>query len=164
MKKFSGRIDCLQGSLRRCFPTVQGKRLSGREPILLLCFWLVVLSRDADGWLCMSLLASVLHELGHVAVYRLLVGQWPELFVGFTGICMHTHGKALPTKKELWITLAGPAVNVVLSLGCRWWMDWAGATVRGWGWLWCNALLAGFNLLPVPPLDGWHILWLLCRR
>ena len=131
---------------------------------MLLCFWLLLLRRDANGWLRMSLLASVLHELGHITVYRLLTGAWPELFLGFTGICMHTQGKAIPIKAELWITAAGPAVNLLLAVGCRFWMCAFRTTVQGMGWMWCNLLLGLFNLLPLPPLDGWHLLWLMVRR
>ena len=63
------------------------------------------------------------------------------------------------------IALAGPAVNIVLALSVA-------AIVRGMGLnpsdilyhllgtiVWINLMLAFFNLMPLPPLDGHHILF-----
>lgn len=151
------RLRRLTGLRQKAAPDIIHRSIQMREPLLLLAFWLWILHWDANGWFLLSLLASVCHELGHILVYRLLIGVWPPLQIGFTGICLPASRQALPKTKELWITAAGPMANFLLAalslqqIHCR-------ATLHRMGWLWANLLLGLFNLLPIPPLDGWHLL------
>jgi Zn-dependent protease len=65
-----------------------------------------------------------------------------------------------PRNQSLLVSLAGPAVNVVLSVGAALVLrqigiasnDLVHQVVFTVGW--ANAILAAFNLLPIPPLDG----------
>ena len=156
-----GKLACrLSGLRHKLVPDAVWGNIQMREPVLLLLFWMLVLYFDANGWFSLSLLASFCHESGHVLVYRLLLGKWPRLYIGFTGICLPASGKALPKGKELWITAAGPLTNFILA-GLVLLKMQRRTTLRRMAWLWANLLLGCFNLLPVPPLDGWHLLALL---
>jgi Zn-dependent protease len=74
-----------------------------------------------------------------------------------------------PRQQALWVSLAGPAVNIVLAVGAAlvfraieppFWFglddlrqrDIAAYLVLTLGFL--NVILAAFNLIPIPPLDG----------
>ena len=141
------------GNLRFCDPAL----LCGG---LFLLFWM-----DAGGWLRLSLLASLCHELGHIAVYLLCMGHFPQIDVTPTGFCLHTRALHLPAAAELAVTLAGPGMNLLLALFCYCRLQ-DRATVSLLGFLWANLLVGGFNLLPVPPLDGAaavYLLWCLLR-
>lgn len=77
-------------------------------------------------------------------------------------------GVLLPPGKELLLAAAGPGVNLLLAAGMLAWME--GPAGYGYFGLWfvcTNLLVGGFNLLPLPGLDGWHMagcLWLIVRR
>lgn len=147
----------------RLFPDARLKRLKVKEPALLAAFWFTILLLDANGWLLLSMLVSVCHEFGHILVYRMLVGEWPDLYLSFFGICMYTNKKHLPIKTELLITMAGPGINFILAV-LIYQLLLEKTTFLRLGAFWANLLIGSFNLLPVPPLDGWHILALLCRK
>ena len=81
----------------------------------------------------MGLWAALLHESGHIAAWVLLVHRLPQIRVGLGGMCLQRQQEELSGLRLLGLAMAGPAANLLA----------AGAV-----------LLAGFNLLPVPPLDG----------
>lgn len=73
---------------------------------------------------------------------------------------------------DIIVSLAGIATNLALAVGCLALVigvGWLGSIVPGgqvlalfqrmlfWG-IWLNLLLAFFNLIPIPPLDGSHVL------
>ncbi|MBQ8647226.1 MAG: peptidase [Oscillospiraceae bacterium] len=130
-------------------------------PALTLAGLFGCLYGDHDGLFRLGLLASVLHEWGHVLVYRLLTGRWPRLCVDGLGIGLELGSLELPTRRELALAAAGPAVNLFLAAA---------------GWLWVTRVKAGyypaffaaanlcvgvFNLLPFGGLDGRRILKLI---
>jgi Zn-dependent protease len=76
-----------------------------------------------------------------------------------------------PEKDMLWVALAGPGANVLLALasglgakallGAAFLLPpaiWAPAMQMLAASIWINLVLAVFNLLPIPPLDGSKIL------
>lgn len=120
-------------------------------------FWLLLLLAllaGAGEVLPLVLLAAVCHELGHLAALR-LAGAKVEFFrLTAFGADIRADTRYMPYGRELLCTLAGPGANLCLALlFARVTGDYllAGA----------NLLLGGFNLLPVPSLDGGQALHIL---
>lgn len=137
--------------------SVQVGVLVFRDPILLCGVLYLLLYFDASGFLRLGLLAAVLHELGHIAVYALLRRRLPVIEVTLTGFCMKTRGERFSPGQLFALAAAGPGVNFLLAL--LWTLRMAQRlTIRG-GAFWAANLLTGcFNLLPIPPLDGAQLL------
>ena len=69
-----------------------------------------------------------------------------------------------PKKDMLWVALAGPGVNLLMAIG---WLIIVGIAntlnipfleFMGGAGIFVNLLLAIFNLLPIPPLDGGRVI------
>ena len=110
----------------------------------------------------------VLHELGHALTARKFGIRTRDItLLPIGGIARLERIPERP-RQELWIALAGPAVNVALAVAC-----FALLALRGdplgfdARWLaesylgrfaWLNVGIAGFNLLPAFPMDGGRVL------
>ena len=128
-----------------------------RDPLLLCGALYVLLYFDASGFLRLGLLAAFLHEWGHIGVYLALFGQFPVIEVTLTGFCMRTRGREMTLRQTALLAAAGPAVNFVLA-GLWMLRLEQRATIRASAFLAANLLTGAFNLLPIPPLDGSHVL------
>ena len=113
------------------------------------------------GW---GLLAAFLHECGHILVYCVFLRRFPVIEVTMTGFCMRMDAPArgLSPGRLFWLAAVGPAVNFMLA------GIWAlrleqELTIRGSAFWAANLLTGGFNLLPVPPLDGAQLASCLCE-
>lgn len=118
----------------------------------------------------LALFASVLlHELGHTLVARRFGIRTIEIVMFPIGGVSRPERQPKP-HEELWVSLAGPLVNLLIGVGL---LAWVASTVGiqamerlqeptdanlaqrvGLG----NLLLCGFNLLPAYPMDGGRIL------
>lgn len=131
-------------------------------------------------------LSFLLHELGHASVVALLLGRssvheiragsltflrWKKLAVGILpvwGYVRFDEKKASPQDWRL-IFVAGPFASLLTGywfLALHWLAPQVGIP-HNWQQVFllmamANFALAGFNLIPIPPLDGWKILesWL----
>jgi Zn-dependent protease/CBS domain-containing protein len=118
----------------------------------------------------LALFASVLlHELGHTLVARHYGIRTIEIVMFPIGGVSRPERQPKP-REELWVSLAGPLVNLLIGVGLLAWVaSTAGIQAMerlqvptdanlaervGVG----NLLLFGFNLLPAYPMDGGRIL------
>ena len=125
--------------------------------LLLLFFFLA----DRQRLLPHILLAAAIHECGHVAMLRLVGGKIEFFRITLFGaeLCIR-HSERLSYGREILSVLAGPGVNLLCALLLSRVAE-AAAWERGYVIAGIHAALALFNLLPVRPLDGGRILYLL---
>ncbi|MEX2270248.1 MAG: site-2 protease family protein [Vicinamibacterales bacterium] len=79
---------------------------------------------------------------------------------------VNLHQLQHPRRDFMYIAAAGPASNLLQAaiLAAAAWLMFPGGLVQGWAGLllaqavFLNVLLALFNLLPVPPLDGGNVI------
>lgn len=151
---------------------------------LLLPLIVVVASGgDAGGpwsglWLIVAVFTCVaLHELGHAMIAARFGIRTLDITLYPTGgIARLEHPPAVGP--ELWIALAGPAVNAIIAAGLAGfvlaaghgglgtpWSPSAGGSLGFWSTLlWVNVSLLVFNLVPAYPMDGGRIFRALVAR
>lgn len=108
---------------------------------------LVAVLAGAGPVLPMVLAAAAAHELGHLAALGAFGARVGRIRLTAFGAEISADTRRLSYPREIFCTLAGPLVNLVLAVVLA---RLTGAlTLAG-----ANLLLGCFNLLPVPALDG----------
>jgi Zn-dependent protease/CBS domain-containing protein len=143
---------------------------------LLFLGWFAARAMSGSGpdrwyglvYVCAIFACVVLHELGHSAVaqrYGIAVSEIVLYPIG--GLARITR---LPEpRQELWIALAGPAVNVVIAAvlyaglaAAGAWLPWDQVSMATNHWFQqlaaINVGLALFNMVPAFPMDGGRVL------
>lgn len=145
----------------------------------IMLILVILLGIIITSLLCFFLLA--IHEYGHsyaltrfgIPYERINLG-WPSIFtlsiygirheVGVLPLFGYVYAPALlqaPMKVRAWVAFAGPVASIMLGvflLGFHWLIPGQLVMMAALG----SFYLALFNLLPLPPMDGWWILeyWL----
>lgn len=108
----------------------------------------------AGSVLPLALLSALCHEAGHLAALWLAGARAERVKLTAFGAEIQADTRRLSYPREIVCTLAGPAVNLLLALAFA---RLGGHYVAAGA----NLLLGGFNLLPIPALDGGRALHLL---
>ncbi|MGD8188827.1 M50 family metallopeptidase [Brevibacillus ginsengisoli] len=127
-----------------------------------LLFWAVIGLSIATGYFIevITLFVIVLiHELGHVAVAREVGWKITEIqLLPFGGVASVEDEASAEPLDEIVVALAGPFMNMaMIFISFLFW--WSGLWTTEWTafFMKSNLLVAGFNLIPIWPLDGGRI-------
>lgn len=104
--------------------------------------------------------AALLHELGHIAVMRMVGAQVREVEITLFGADIEMADNGIGGLRRFAVYSAGAAANLLSFTVALCLLD---------GELWdffaaCSVCLAGFNLLPIETLDGGRMAEVVCRR
>jgi Zn-dependent protease len=137
-----------------------------RPGFVLMMVLIVVLYGDSFGlWLAGALAGfTLLHELGHALAAR-RAGARAEITLNFlVGYASFVPTRPISRLSHIGISFAGPAIQIVTSVAI---LVAMGANVTDpssldgdpatWAIWWAGPVIGAFNLVPVLPLDGGHI-------
>lgn len=134
------------------------RRIRLHAPLVILFVLAFVLALDGAGIARTGLLCALLHEGGHILMYRRLWHRWPELTVSPFGICLLQRGLPMTAQQEFLLAAAGPLVNLLCCITVLVWMHNVHFCYGGYWFASANLLVGGINLLPLPGLDGERLL------
>jgi len=161
---------------------IRGINVSVHWTFLILIGWIIISGmRQGQNfaeslisvWFILALFACVLlHELGHsLTAMRYGIQTKSIILLPIGGVA---NIEKMPDKpiQELWVALAGPAVNVVIAaiLASYFWLTGGFPQITEeslaqitadnflFSLLWVNIILVFFNLIPAFPMDGGRVL------
>lgn len=120
-------------------------------------FWLMLVGTllvGAGEVLPLIILAALLHELGHLTALRLVGTDVEGIYFTSFGAEIRADTRYLPYGRDIFCTLAGPAVNILAAVVLA-------RTAGDYLLAGANLLQGAFNLLPLTGLDGARALHLL---
>jgi Zn-dependent protease len=145
-------------------------RLGSIPVVIEPWFWAMALFTGANQrgpdvvlWVIVVFVSIMVHELGHAVFSRLFgASAWIRLY-SFGGLTYPD--RTLPRLRSIAMSLAGPFAGFALAglvYAILWQFPWVFMQPKVHTllsmFLWVNLSWGVMNLLPVPPLDGGHVL------
>lgn len=124
--------------------------------IITLCCLFAGLLFDPAGMLRMVLLASCVHELGHILVFVICTHRMPPISAAVGGLTLGSTA-GLSLRQELAVAVAGPLANMLAAL-CFYFLANIKAAYGLYFFMGANICICLYNLLPFGVLDGARIL------
>ncbi|MFL5345853.1 MAG: metalloprotease [Hyalangium sp.] len=122
-------------------------------------------------WFSVVFVSVLLHELGHALAFRRFGHGASISLHGMGGTTTSEGGRPLTHRQDLWISLAGPGAGFLLGglvLALQHFTHVGqGSSLAHYSvvaLLWVNIGWGVFNLLPVLPLDGGHVMAAIVRE
>ncbi len=146
--------------------TLLGFKVHVQPGFVMFMALIVVVYGDEFGlWLAGAIAVfTVIHELGH-AVSARRYGAHAEISLGFlAGYASYAPTRPISRLGHALISFSGPGIHIASSVAVLYALgvnpfdrssfDDTAATSAIW---WAGPLIGGFNLIPILPLDGGHI-------
>ncbi len=127
-----------------------GMKASGPQEFLALLLWVAA-----------AFVSVLIHELGHAFLQRSFGARAQILLYAFGGLAIPD--RAFPRGQDILVSLAGPVVQILCGLAVKQLLNYS----TGDAWQVTTFLLSFyqvsvfwgiFNLVPIFPLDGGHVL------
>lgn len=132
-----------------------GKRLKLRMTPIVAILFLGMLFADHTGVWFVTLLAALVHELGHLLAAKCLRIPIENLRIGLLGARLSVRGRMLSYGEEWLLCAAGPFASLLASCAAS--PFWRYGQIAQW--FSCASLLLGIlNLLPIRSFDGGRML------
>ena len=140
----------------RKFKKINLKKFPIHPSFILLFLWFIIF-KNFLSFVIFSLVVCS-HELGHYFVARKLGYKLDYFYIAPYGVNLNYKEKIFGCKDEVLIALAGPLVNIFLSILCvaLWWI-FPPLYHNFYEFVFESMMLALINLLPCYPLDGGRI-------
>ena len=140
----------------RKFKKINLKKFPIHPSFILLFLWFIIF-KNFLSFVIFSLVVCS-HELGHYFVARKLGYKLDSFYIAPYGVNLNYKEKIFGCKDEVLIALAGPLVNIFLSILCvaLWWI-FPALYHNFYEFVFESMMLALINLLPCYPLDGGRI-------
>lgn len=132
------------------------KNIPIHPSFILLFLWFVFTQNIYSFLLFCAVVLS--HEFGHYFVAKKLGYKLDSFFIAPYGVCLNYKDRVFDSKDEIFIAIAGPLVNIILSLFAvsLWWICPESFNFTS-EFVFESLMLGLFNLLPCYPLDGGRI-------
>lgn len=125
--------------------------------ILFFAFIAILFMFDQTAMMGLSLLAAILHEVGHILAMKAMKCPAHSILLRPGAVVINTAKIQKTYKQDIFISFAGPLVNFIAAFFCAIFLNYATSDFLT-SFMWINIALGTFNLLPTKGLDGGRIL------
>jgi Zn-dependent protease len=145
---------------------------------LAIFFIAIIIHEFSHGWIAYKLGDSTarrsgrltLNPIAHIDIFGtlilpllLIIMRSPFIFGWAKPVPVNFHNLRNPKRDMIWVGLAGPASNIIFALILSLVIKIVSMPLFIHEFLvlgvWVNLILAVFNLIPIPPLDGSRVLF-----
>ena len=128
---------------------------------LFVAFISFVLTLKAPSNVLITVISSLIHEIGHLLIMLILDNRPEKVRFELTGInIIRSLNMKISNKNEIFISIGGPLANAIIStLCCLYLCFYKNDLILTFACI--NLILMAFNLLPIKGLDGGNALYFL---